>query len=130
MRVAMILLSLVALTYLVESQAGTVLSRDQSARVTGGCTVTNFASCSESVTKSEECSQCSAGWQCENSHTGYACQGVTGSCVSCGTCQEDCGGTLKKYGMWSNCTGTFTTDNCTTKWTDAQEDTCSGTCAG
>ena len=132
MRVCAALWPLAALAYLVPSPSGAALSREQSARVAGGCTVSNYSACAQKVTGSEECSMCvGRAWQCDNSHSGYRCTSFTGTpCKSCGTCSQDCGGTMRKYGEFTDCTGTFTTDSCTNQWTDAQESTCSNNCAG
>jgi len=132
MRVVMVLWSLAALAYLVQSPSGTVLSQEQSARVTGGCTVTNYSACAQKVTGGEECSMCvGRAWKCDNSHTGYRCTAFTGSpCKSCGTCMEACGGTKRYYGEFTDCSGTFTTGSCTNSWTDAQESTCDNNCTG
>jgi hypothetical protein len=121
-----------ALAYLMLPQAGGIIPSDVCTRVSGGCTVTSFSACANAVlTEEDPCAKCSGHIDCDSSHTSEACSPLyntaAADCISCGTCNEHCGGN-SRYWSQTGCKGTFTTSTCVKDWKDAQNSTCSVAC--
>lgn len=116
---------------------GAVLAeREQGAIVGGQCQVQNFVACFyPTIANSNVCGACFADQSCSSSNASEQCspiQGPTapGDCISCGTCNNDCGG---QYMNWTGpkCTGSFTFGvKCGTTWVDAQKGACAQACPG
>lgn len=127
------LMSLVVLATFATPQFAVPLSARENALVRGGgCFAQNFANCANAVnTTTDACAECLQQIKCDSSGIDQACSTIYDrspeDCISCGTCDNGCGGNELEY-SGANCTGTFRTSECTRTWVDAQNGGCNVPC--
>ena len=140
MRVFVLLSCCAVIALLVGAPSGVMLSREECGHVSGGqgaCDVDegDKAPCGQAKVGTAKCSDCQAGHiECVAATVSEHCETVYNTapedCISCGTCQNRCGGTARYYlGTPEDCdTSTWTTESCTQQWTDAQNGDCAVAC--